>query len=184
MTPLDDSKPGWSRSNPSSFSILQRAGDAILIIGTQYTACLLHSENWDTKNALAATIAVVAFYLLAETNGLYRSWRGQPFRNESITVLSTWFMTVPVLLFVAFAAKLSAEYSRVTVGIWLLQAPAFMLLWRLLFRTILAELRIRGKNLRNVGIAGATQLAESLAHRIHGSPALGMKVVGVYDDRI
>ena len=184
MAPLDDSKPGWARSNQSSFSVLQRVGDAILIIGTQYTACLLHNENWDTKNALAAMIALVAFYLVAETNGLYRSWRGQPFRNESITVLSTWFMTVPVLLFVAFAAKLSAEYSRVTIGIWFLQAPALMLLWRLLFRTILAELRIRGRNLRTVGIAGATPLAESLAHRIHRSPALGMKVIGVYDDRI
>ncbi|MDQ2642793.1 MAG: undecaprenyl-phosphate glucose phosphotransferase [Myxococcota bacterium] len=184
MAPLDDSKPGWARSHQSSFSILQRLGDALLIIGTQYLSVVLHGEEWDTKNALAATVAVVAFYLAAEMNGLYRSWRGQPFRNESITVLSTWFVTVPVLLFVAFVAKLSAEFSRVTAGIWFLSAPALMMLWRLVFRTILAELRIRGRNLRAVGIAGATQMAESLARRIQHDPALGMKVVGIYDDRI
>ena len=184
MSVLDGSRPGLLRSHQSTLLILQRACDAILIVGGEYIACRLYPEAWDTEKTLAATLAVIAFYLIGEMNGLYRSWRGQPFRNEAFQVLSTWFLTIPVLLYLAFMAKVSAEYSRIITLTWFLVAPALMLLWRLTFRAILAELRLRGRNTRTVAIAGATPMAESIAERIERDPALGMRVVGFYDDRI
>src|SRR5690606_5950070 len=111
--------------------------DAILIVVGEYIACRLYPEAWDTEKTLAATLAVIAFYLIGEMNGLYRSWRGQPFRNEAFQVLSTWFVTIPVLLCLAFMAKVSAEYSRIITLTWFLVAPALMLLWRLSFRAVL-----------------------------------------------
>ena len=184
MSPLDESKPGLHRSHPSSFSVLQRICDAVLIIAAEYISARLYPEAWDIEKTLAATVAVIAFYLLGEMNGVYRSWRGQPFRNEALPVLSSWFLTIPVLLTLAFFSKTTAEYSRFIALAWFLSAPASMLIWRLFYRATLAELRARGRNTRTVAIAGATALAESLAARIQQDPALGMKVIGFYDDRI
>jgi len=184
MPPLDESKPGLFRSHQSSLTLLQRFCDAVLIIAAEYIACRLYPEAWDTEKTLAATVAVIAFYLIGEMHGLYRSWRGQPFRNEALPVLSSWFLTIPVLLGLAFFSKTTAEYSRVIALVWFLSAPALMLLFRLFYRATLAELRVRGRNTRNVAIAGATQLGASLATRIQQDPALGMRVVGFYDDRI
>jgi|SRR5688572_14981678 putative colanic acid biosysnthesis UDP-glucose lipid carrier transferase len=184
MPPIDDSKPGLFRSHQSSLSLIQRLCDAGLIIAAEYVSCRLYPEDWDVEKTLAGTVAVIAFYLLGEMHGLYRSWRGQPFRNEALPVLSTWFLTIPVLLSIAFFLKITAEYSRFIALAWFLSAPALMLLFRVFYRATLAELRSRGRNTRIVAIAGATPLAESLAARIHQDPALGMKVVGYYDDRI
>jgi putative colanic acid biosynthesis UDP-glucose lipid carrier transferase len=177
-------KQGFLRSHESSISGLQRVCDGLLIIAAEYIACRLYPEAWDKEKTLAATIAVISFYLVGELHGVYRSWRGQPFRNEAIPVLSAWFLTIPVLLVLAFLAKTTADYSRFIALTWFLLAPTLMLLFRLFYRSTLAELRSRGRNLRNVAIAGATPLAESLAARIRQDVALGMKVVGFYDDRI
>jgi putative colanic acid biosynthesis UDP-glucose lipid carrier transferase len=184
MSSLDESKPGHFRPHPSSFSVLQRAVDAVLIVFGEYVAARLYPEAWNTDKTLAATVAVIAFYLMAEMNGVYRSWRGQPFRNEAIPVLSAWALSIPVMLGVAFISKNTASYSRFITLVWFMVTPAMMLLWRLFFRSVLAELRARGRNIRSVAIAGATPLAESLAVRISQTPALGMRVVGIYDDRI
>jgi putative colanic acid biosynthesis UDP-glucose lipid carrier transferase len=184
MPPLDDSRPGLLRSHQSSVTLLQRFCDAILIIAGEYIACRLYPEEWDTEKTLAGLLAVLAFYLLGEMHGLYRSWRGQPFRNEAIPVLSTWFLTIPVLLAIAFFLKITADYSRFIALTWFALAPALMLLFRLFYRATLAEIRTRGRNSRAVAIAGATPLAESLAARIQQDAALGMRVVGIYDDRI
>jgi putative colanic acid biosynthesis UDP-glucose lipid carrier transferase len=184
MQPIDESKPGLVRSHESSFSVIQRFCDGLLIMVAQYLACRIYGEGWDVEKTLAGTFAVITFYLIGEMNWIYRSWRGQPFRNEALPLLSTWFLTIPALLSIAFVSKTTADYSRAIGLIWFGLAPALMLLFRLFYRSVLAEVRARGGNTRTVAIAGVTPLAESLAARIQTDTALGMRVVGFYDDRI
>ena len=64
MPPIDDSKPGLYRSHQSSFSLLQRLCDAVLIIAAEYVSCRLYPEDWDVEKTLAGTVAVIAFSLL------------------------------------------------------------------------------------------------------------------------
>jgi putative colanic acid biosynthesis UDP-glucose lipid carrier transferase len=184
MAATHDDRQGFPSSGDPSVSFFQRLSDAALIIAAHGAMIIGYRESWAEHNTRAIVVAVLAFYLVGETQGLYRSWRGVSLRAESFKVLSVWSLVAPILLFSAFATKTSADYSRVVVVGWFILTPLSLLLWRYLLRVILAELRRRGKNLRTVGIAGATQMAEALAQRIKEDASLGMRLVGFYDDRL
>ncbi|HMJ14193.1 MAG TPA: hypothetical protein VK524_22410, partial [Polyangiaceae bacterium] len=176
-------KRGLLRSYESTIGVVQRLADAGWIVLGQYIACVAYPSDWSTINTLAAAIAVIVFHLIAEVNGLYRPWRGSPMRNEIFQVLTTWALVVPVLLFIAFATKSSGTYSRVITITWFSIAPNLIVLWRVAVRLVLQEVRRRGRNSRNVAIAGATPIAHKLAQRLMDDESAGMRLLGYYDDR-
>jgi putative colanic acid biosysnthesis UDP-glucose lipid carrier transferase len=180
---LEREARGLLQSNGSTFTTLQRIADAALIAGSLYVAHELYPSDWNTAFTVAALLGVLGFYLVAEVNGLYRSWRAAPVREEIFHVLVTWAAVVPMLLFLGFATKTSAQYSRVVSVMWFLAAPSALVLWRLCVRVALTELRRRGRNTRTVAIAGATRMARQLARRIGEDASYGMKIHGFYDDR-
>jgi putative colanic acid biosysnthesis UDP-glucose lipid carrier transferase len=181
----DSEQSGRSRLRAAgtAVSLLQRLVDAIWIGVAHYIAVRLYPEEWTTLNTAAVMIAVVAFHVMAEAHGLYRSWRGLPVRREVVAVLAAWFTTVPLLLFIAFVSKTSTLYSRFISLVWFFGTPAGLTVWRLGVRGLLHQLRKRGKNSRSVAVAGCTEIAFTLAKRIVDEPYSGMHLVGFYDDR-
>lgn len=131
----------------------------------------------------AVLLAVGWFQIIAPAFGLYRSWRGRRYRDESGAVSLTWLCTVPVLLAAAFFTKQSAEFSRVEMFTWMVTAPAAMIVLRFGVRLYLRRARAAGRNLRRVAIAGATEIGARLVERIEAMPQAGNVVVGFYDDR-
>jgi putative colanic acid biosynthesis UDP-glucose lipid carrier transferase len=175
---------GHLKANAPHLSLVQRLADVAIIVGTHWAACdLYYRQEWNSSNTLATAMAVAVFYLAAQINGLYRAWRGAPVRKEGIQVLIAWGVTVPILLFVAFATKTTANYSRVVSTGWFISAPVALIFWRVGVRNLLRSLRARGYNTRTVAIAGATRTGERLLKTLHNDPALGLRVAGVYDDR-
>ncbi len=174
---------GLIRPHSTKVALLWRLVDAIWIIVAYALACYLYPQAPETRDTLAATLAVIAFYLLGEPTGLYRPWRGAPLKSEVYRVWLCWSCVVPILLLVAFLSKTSAQYSRVITTTWFALAPAFISIWRASARFLLQELRARGRNTRAVAIVGATKLGESLARTIDRSPWLGIRLAGFYDDR-
>lgn len=175
--------PGLLRSYASAITVMQRIADAGWIAVAHYIACRLYPQDWTEQNTMAVAAAVLIFHLVAETNGLYRSWRTAKMRQEGMHVLVTWFIVVPVLLGLAFITKSSAHHSRFISVVWFAVTPVLLLIWRFFVRTVLMELRRRGKNSRTVAIAGVTRMGERLAENILKDPYSGMQLVGFYDDR-
>ncbi|MBC8132032.1 MAG: undecaprenyl-phosphate glucose phosphotransferase, partial [Deltaproteobacteria bacterium] len=66
---------------------------------------------------------------------------------------------------------------------WMMGAALALTGWRVVGRTVLRTLWANGKNLRTVAIAGATASAERLCEQIAERPWLGLKILGIYDDR-
>jgi putative colanic acid biosynthesis UDP-glucose lipid carrier transferase len=163
--------------------LLQRTGDAGWIVGAHAAAAALYPEPFDLSKTAASAIAVFVFHLVAEVNGLYRSWRGAPLRDEIWQVIGVWACVPPVLLILAFVTKTSEDYSRFITLAWFGLSLVNLLLWRCLVRLFLLEMRRRGRNSRTVAIVGATPIAERLGKRIVEDPWYGMQLVGVYDDR-
>jgi putative colanic acid biosynthesis UDP-glucose lipid carrier transferase len=163
--------------------MLQRLADAGWIVLALYVACRLYPQQWNQTNTVAALVSVLAFHFVAELNGLYRSWRAAPMKHEVFQVLVTWAIAAPVVLFVAFITKTSADYSRFITTFWFALAPVLIVLWRIVVRVALMEVRRRGRNSRTVAIAGLTQMAERIAQRIQSDPYSGMNILGFYDDR-
>jgi putative colanic acid biosynthesis UDP-glucose lipid carrier transferase len=171
------------RSLGTTVVFFERLLDAACIWMAHWIAVLLYPEVWDIINTVAVLAGVVAFQAMAEAHGLYRSWRGAPVRREIVAVMIVWFTTVPVLLFLAFITKTSTLYSRFISSVWFFATPTGLILWRLIARAVLYELRRRGKATRSVAVAGCTEIALQLARRIADEPYSGMRLAGFYDDR-
>ncbi|HOU94804.1 MAG TPA: hypothetical protein PLU22_27325, partial [Polyangiaceae bacterium] len=176
-TSRTDRKGGILKSHASEISALIRLVDAIVVFGTYWVTSTVYAPgSWSRQELIAALVAVVVFFLAAEMNGLYRSWRGSDLRQEGFRVVSSWAASVGALLFVAFLAKASAEYSRVATIAWTVATPVLLILLRVLLRRVLRELRARGLNTRTVAIAGSTENGERLARTIARDVTSGLKI--------
>jgi putative colanic acid biosynthesis UDP-glucose lipid carrier transferase len=193
---------GPMRAHSGAVALMQRAIDAFWIFGAHYASYLLYpsitrglgnlgfgsppntiQQVWTTQDTLASVTAIITFQVVAEAHGLYRSWQGIPLRREVMTTLVAWVFSIPVLLFLAFVTKTSEGYSRSIALVWFLGASVTLAVWRMAMHALMVEFRKRGGNSRSVAIAGATEIALSLAKTISEEAYSGMKVVGFYDDR-
>jgi putative colanic acid biosysnthesis UDP-glucose lipid carrier transferase len=193
---------GPMRANSGAVGVMQRMFDAFWIFCAHYASYLLYApitrglasigftepvnkitQDWTTQDTLASVTAIVTFQVVAEAHGLYRSWQGIPLFREVLTTLVAWIFSIPVLLFLAFVTKTSEGYSRSIALVWFFGTAITLAIWRVAMHTLLYEIRKRGGNSRSVAIAGATEIALSLAKTISEEPYSGMRVVGFYDDR-
>jgi putative colanic acid biosynthesis UDP-glucose lipid carrier transferase len=164
--------------------VLARLADAIVIVAANVAAVVAYDEAiWRTDETVATLVAVLAYLLVAETTGLYQTWRGVPLGTELMRVAATWAPVIPMLLGIAFLLKASEAFSRVATLTWFLAAPAMMAGVRIAARGALGRLRAAGKNAKEVAIVGVSEIGEMLARRIERSPWLGMRIVGFFDDR-
>jgi putative colanic acid biosynthesis UDP-glucose lipid carrier transferase len=131
----------------------------------------------------ATLLGVLVFGFIAEFGGLYRPWRTESLSREVGDVLVTWIAVPVALILYGFITKTSAEYSRVVSFVWFMLAPTFLCSLRVGVRLTLRMARARGRNLRWVAIAGATPEAERMAQVLEQKPWLGMRLIGIFDDR-
>ncbi len=160
----------------SLFSVAYRFVDAAVIAGT-LAAAAVHSPPQPIHNwVMAGLVAVVLFYLLAEVTG------ATPDR-ELVCLTCTWGLTVLGLVVVDTVCRPPLEYTRRSLFVWSLAAPAAMALCRVLVCGLMRVLRARGLNTRRFAIVGVNPLGIELARNIEASSHLGLKLVGFYDDR-
>jgi putative colanic acid biosynthesis UDP-glucose lipid carrier transferase len=174
---------GAVRPHEAQLDILARIADAFWICAALFIACALYPEKWEVRHSMAASFAVVLFYMVGHAQGLYRAWRAEPVKSEFTRVWVCWALVIPMLLLIAFMTKTSDVFSRIIMLSWFFLAPALVSVWRVSLRMMLQEARARGYNTRTVAIAGASPLGEELARSVRRSPWMGMNMVGFYDDR-
>ena len=182
---MTSKKPtGWGGSADAEFAPLMRLVDFVLIYAGLWFPTYARGEVWDQRSWAAATIAAVLFMAIAQSLRLYESARGARLKAQLVRAWAGWFVgVVPVLLFLLFISKRSADYSRVIVTIWFLLAPLLISVWRTIATMALRELRARGYNMRAAAIVGMTELGEQIALQMRATPSLGLRVSGFYDDR-
>lgn len=177
-------KTGLLRPSGGNQAALARLADTTCITAANGFAVAMYDQAaWRTEDTVATLLAVLAYLLVAETTGLYQTWRGAPIPKELVRVWGTWVPVVPMLLGIAFLLKLSDGFSRVATLSWFLVAPVAMCAVRIVARLTLRRLRAKGRNTRHVAIIGVTEIGEMLARRIASTPWLGMNLVGFFDDR-
>jgi exopolysaccharide biosynthesis polyprenyl glycosylphosphotransferase len=87
-----------------------------------------------------------------------------------------------VVLFLLFAFKVAATFSRVVLTSWFVITPLILLLFHGFARATLRALRSRGKNVRSAIIVGACELGILVADYIRHTPWAGIQVKGFFDD--
>jgi putative colanic acid biosynthesis UDP-glucose lipid carrier transferase len=132
---------------------------------------------------LIGVAAIVLFYLAAEVTGMYRSWRGVSTERELFCTLATWGSALLVLLSLGHFTPYAGTLPPLALAIWLVITPLAIATGRILIRGGLRALRARGFNSRGFAIVGVNDLGIQLARNIEGSPELGLKLAGFYEDR-
>jgi putative colanic acid biosynthesis UDP-glucose lipid carrier transferase len=174
---------GYLRQFESELAVLYRLADVVVIFAMLWISMSIRGVPWSEEYVLAGVLACVAFYLCAHANGVYRSWRTAPLKESLWPVLLSWVLTVFALLFTAYVAKRTGEFSRIAVSTWMILVPITLLGWRYGFWKILRYMRANGYNQRSVAIAGVTERAAALSRYIEETPEAGMNLVGFFDDR-
>ncbi|MCA9185959.1 MAG: undecaprenyl-phosphate glucose phosphotransferase [Pirellulaceae bacterium] len=162
---------------------LYRLADAIAIVAM--LAVLVKISKTCTKQdfVLAGTSSMIAFAIVAEFCGLYRSWRGTLFLREVFIALAAWTMAMGMLLVAGVMFDINPGLTRKAFISWYVSAGFTIGAIRGLTRYFQALLRSRGVNTRGYAIVGANTLGVRLARNIHETPHMGLHLIGFYDDR-
>ena len=174
---------GLIRQYSSALGILHRVLDALLITGCVYLAGSLHDVPITGHYHLVTAWAIVLFLLLAESRGLYGSWRTLHIRDESLRVMLVWVLVVLCLVFFGFVTKTSEQYSRIMTIEWAILVPLALMAERSVLRSALHLFREKGRNSRSVAIAGKNDLTDRIVAALEDEKWMGMHLTGIYDDR-
>ena len=135
----------WGGASDAELAPVMRVVDFVLIYAALWLPTYARGESWDQKSWTAATIAAVLFMVIGQSLRLYQGTRGLRLKTQLVRIWAGWFVgVVPVLLFLLFASKRSAEYSRITTSTWFLLAPLLIAVWRTATSLVLRELRTHG----------------------------------------
>jgi len=159
---------------------LTRMSDASLVFVFLYALAWFYHVPWSPHYTIAGLSALVFFVVFAEVAGLYRAKAAQHFHAMVGRMFWAWFLVLGGLLFVAFATKSSAVYSRRVFLTWMTLTPVFLLLYRLCMARLVA--RWGHSNGKRLAIAGAGEVGQRLARQIAEIQGMNSNLVGFYDD--
>ncbi len=171
----------------SQVDFYQRMIDAVIVSGTLPLAFWLYYGhlNWNDKYIITAIAAIPIFYLSAKASNLYRPYFVQFGEQQIRSLLVAWFLTLAGLLLMGYAFKSTHELSRVTMGLYAIILPVFLLISRLAVWRFIRAIDERGYGVRSAIIIGTDDNARALAESIACSSSIGLRFKGFVelDDR-
>jgi len=175
------------KSYSGFINLFSRLADPIVVIvaaviayGIRFSFDNLHLPQDYRFLILFAVLSVVAIFPVFS---LYSSWRGQSLAKQARAIIFAWFSVALLMIIILFSLKISAEYSRLWLGWWMLLGLVFLLSFRLCIYAFLQYQRKRGRNFRRVLIVGAGDLGQRLIEQVSASPWAGFKIEAVFDDQ-
>jgi Undecaprenyl-phosphate glucose phosphotransferase len=133
---------------------------------------------------VTAILAATALVGIFERFGGYRSRRLQAFSWQVSHLALAWAMAVSFLLIIAFAGRITGDYSRGWTFAWFLATPLMLLTGRCLVHRVAARCFRDGSLACHIVIVGAgddgRKVVSKLLNHRDGSVVVG----GIFDDRI
>jgi exopolysaccharide biosynthesis polyprenyl glycosylphosphotransferase len=123
---------------------------------------------------------LLAWHLLYSLFDLYESRRFSGRKEEVFDIVKATFLGTIVLLISGLVLKLAMITPLFLAVFWGI-ASALTILGRIALRYILANIRLRGRNLRHMLIMGTNSRAIDYARKIAKRPELGYHLIGFAD---
>jgi Undecaprenyl-phosphate glucose phosphotransferase len=172
---------------PVLVGALIRLMDGAIVFGTgilvHLTLVLLDIHSFDDRYVAAAALGAVVTVLTGERFGIYSDdaihHRRAPLRRLGVTIA----VSFAVLLTIAFALKISTDYSRLWLGFWAGTAAAGLAGGRFAAGVQLRRLTKEGLLVVRVVIVGAGEHGQRLAQHLLRHGDARVQVVGFVDDR-
>ena len=163
--------------------------DVIIILGMAAGLSWLLTElrqeampiwPWPDHYQAGMTLAVILTPLVFFRFDLYRSYRGESLAMELTRLTAAWLLVVTCLLVVAVASKTSGLFSRVWMATWAVSTLAVFWHSRVFIRLLLARLRRRGWDTRDIVLVGEGRAVERVAHQLEGNRWTGYRIRGYF----
>ena len=169
--------------NQSGFSTIYRLIDLCLVTLLYYASAFYYDSPVTAGSLLFLFVYVISFQFSGECVELYRSWRGHRTNEMLRAAAIAWALSM--LATTAFGFFFFGDLKITPPGVLLWAASSFVvvLAWRFVMRKFLFRLRRSGLNSRKSIVIGATQLGYNMANQIVSNEHLGIRFLGLFDDR-
>ena len=175
------------RFSPSIISGLVAVADGLAVAGAGFVVYLLYL-GWNVENyplylsalAIQTALVLTAFYITNLYDFETISRPARQFKNI-LPICAATFLALVVL---AFALKISAQFSRVWFFSWLISATLLICVDRTAFHVVMRKWAQAGRLTRNMVIVGAGEQARKLLERLDRVREPWIRVVGIFDDRV
>lgn len=174
---------GLIRPYMSKLAFMYKCIDVICILGAFVGVWWWQEAAFNQWFLVISLAASGAFFSLAFSRHLYRSWRIEPILHEMIDVLKAWAIAGAVLWAGLSLTGWHARYDPKILTMAFVAALFVLLGWRSILRVTWRELRRGGCNSRQVAVAGATELGVHMAELVGNATWMGLRFVGFFDDR-
>ncbi|EIC23451.1 undecaprenyl-phosphate glucose phosphotransferase [Thiorhodovibrio frisius] len=167
---------------PTNTLFFWLADASIIMLSLVVLAALLNA-SWDIHYWMAALLGGLIFAIYAQPAGAIGTRRGQPADSFIWPITTAWGATAATLTAVAFITQTSNEFSRLVTLCWFLAVPLLLFAWRYAGIHFSKKLYESGRNIKQAAIAGSIDESAELIRVIEDNPDLGLRLVGIYDDR-
>jgi putative colanic acid biosynthesis UDP-glucose lipid carrier transferase len=157
--------------------------DALGILVTFLVVLSYTRGDWVAEHFSIGLVAALIFEVIATVFSLYRSWRVIRFRYEIIIIFFAWSVSMILLIFGLFFFNSKELVSETEVIIWFLSAFILICIVHYIGRLITRIIRSLGHDVRRVAFIGANEIALKMKNIYRDHPWMGMKTIGIFDDR-
>lgn len=179
----DSERGGFVVRNQSGFSTLYRLADIFFIVTVWYLSLSFFNFSLKLDSLILLFTFCIGFQISSEAVDLYRSWRGSKTTKMIRYVIYCWGFTCLFTLTCGYFFTSSATSSTIAVISWFVITVFCLSIWRFVMRGFLFKLRKTGFNSRNAIVVGATKTGYDMAKQIVENDELGIRFLGIYDDR-
>ena len=180
---LSSNNGGFIVRNQSGFSTLYRFADLSIIASTWYLSYHFFFGSFNTDSLILLFSFCIGFQFISEALDLYRSWRGAKTSQIVKATSYCWAVTCFLTLTFGYFFAESTTQQPIVVITWFASSLVLLSTWRFSMRSFLFKLRKTGYNSRQAIIIGATKTGQSMVKQISEHDELGIRCIGVYDDR-
>lgn len=176
------------KSYSGFFSLFSRLSDPAVVVLAAFISYIVRfsfdAPSMPKDYRALVLFAVLCVVIVFPLFGMYSSWRGQSLVKQARVIFLSWLTVVVLMIVILFGMKISSDYSRLWLGLWMVSGLLFLLVSRMFIYGFLQYQRKKGKNYRRVVIVGAGDLGKRLLSNVADSPWTGFKVLGLFDDNI
>lgn len=158
---------------------------AVLAVGGITYLLYVHSGDPEVARSYAGSILIGALVteLIFHGAGIYKGDQIFSKRLRINRVVSGWAIAFCVLLAIAFALKITGNYSRFWAVSWFVTTPAAIAVGRFLFRIWINRLAHDGRFASRTIIVGAGEHGQRLAAHLDAFGDARIRLLGFVDDR-
>lgn len=117
---------GLIKPHGSKIALLHRLLDSLVVFFTLFLSTeIVEHEYFGPEYVQAGIWAMLIFISFGGARQLYASWRVASLHQILGAITVNWLWTCILLVLLAFASKVSADYSRAVVFVWFALTPVF-----------------------------------------------------------